>query len=249
VEAGTLSCSGCGAAVSPELARCPYCDARLATIRCPSCFGMVFSGATHCPHCGSRALAPGPAETVAGPRSCPGCATPLEPTAFGSLMTDACPRCAGIWLDTVAFEQVCRDKELDATVFAGSPVVAQLPCEPAAPAQSTRARPFYVRCPVCHTMMNRVNFIEYSGVIVDVCKGHGTWFDRDELRRVVEFLRAGGMAKALERQRKSLEQERARLEQARARLDHARTGAISFQIGRDATTVMGFVDLIDLLFR
>jgi hypothetical protein len=195
VEAGTLSCSGCGAAVSPELARCPYCDARLATIRCPSCFGMVFAGATHCPHCGSRALAPGPAEAVAGPRSCPCCATPLEPTAFGSLMTDACSRCAGIWLDTVAFEQVCRDKELDATVFAGSPVVAKPSAGDVAPTEPTRPRPFYIRCP------------------------------------------------------ENLEQERTRLEQARARLDHARTGAISFQIGRDATTVMGFVDLVDLLFR
>jgi Zn-finger nucleic acid-binding protein len=44
--------------------------------------------------------------------------------------------------------------------------------------------------------MHRVNFGRCSSVVVDVCKTHGTWFDRDELRRVVEFIRAGGLDKA-----------------------------------------------------
>ena len=35
--------------------------------------------------------------------------------------------------------------------------------------------------------MNRVQFANCSHVIVDVCKPHGTWFDRDELRRIVEL--------------------------------------------------------------
>jgi Zn-finger nucleic acid-binding protein len=41
--------------------------------------------------------------------------------------------------------------------------------------------------------MNRANFSDRSGIIIDVCRGHGTWFDREELRRVVEFIRAGGV--------------------------------------------------------
>jgi hypothetical protein len=32
--------------------------------------------------------------------------------------------------------------------------------------------------------MNRVNFAEYSGVVVDVCREHGTWFDADERQRI-----------------------------------------------------------------
>jgi len=31
---------------------------------------------------------------------------------------------------------------------------------------------------------------------VDVCREHGTWFDKDELRRIVEFIRAGGLEQA-----------------------------------------------------
>src|SRR5262249_21960642 len=60
-------------------------------------------------------------------------------------------------------------------------------------------------------LMNRVNFARCSHVIVDVCKAHGTWFDKDELRRIVEFIRAGGLETAraeeiseLERQRRQL---------------------------------------------
>ena len=41
--------------------------------------------------------------------------------------------------------------------------------------------------------MNRVNFARCSGVIVDICKQHGTWFDRDELSRIVEFIHGGGL--------------------------------------------------------
>ena len=51
----------------------------------------------------------------------------------------------------------------------------------------------YLPCPVCGKLMNRINFANFSSVIVDVCREHGTWFDRDELRRIVEFIRAGGI--------------------------------------------------------
>jgi Zn-finger nucleic acid-binding protein len=53
----------------------------------------------------------------------------------------------------------------------------------------------YLPCPLCHNPMNRVNFGRVSGVIVDVCRDHGTWFDGGELTRVVAFAGGGGMAK------------------------------------------------------
>jgi hypothetical protein len=48
--------------------------------------------------------------------------------------------------------------------------------------------------------MNRVNFAHASGVIVDVCTNHGTWFDADELRRVLDFISAGGLESARQRE-------------------------------------------------
>ena len=59
--------------------------------------------------------------------------------------------------------------------------------------------------------MNRVNFGRRSGVVVDSCAKHGTWFDADELRRVVEFVRDGGLDRARAVEKEQLEEERRRL--------------------------------------
>ncbi|HEX4341027.1 MAG TPA: zf-TFIIB domain-containing protein [Polyangiaceae bacterium] len=40
----------------------------------------------------------------------------------------------------------------------------------------------YLKCPACGEAMQRKNFRESSGIIVDVCPYHGVWFDRGERR-------------------------------------------------------------------
>jgi Zn-finger nucleic acid-binding protein len=64
----------------------------------------------------------------------------------------------------------------------------------------------YVPCPLCHATMNRANFGKVSGVIVDVCKEHGTWFDGGELTRVVAFAANGGLVKTRAREKQEEEQ-------------------------------------------
>jgi len=54
-------------------------------------------------------------------------------------------------------------------------------------------------------------FAHCSGVVVDVCKAHGTWFDKDELRRIVEFIRAGGLETARADEMQELERKRQEL--------------------------------------
>jgi Zn-finger nucleic acid-binding protein len=41
--------------------------------------------------------------------------------------------------------------------------------------------------------MARMNFGRRSGVVVDVCGPHGTWFDGGELDAVLQFVRDGGL--------------------------------------------------------
>lgn len=53
-------------------------------------------------------------------------------------------------------------------------------------------RPQYRRCPACHQLMARKNFYRVSGILVDQCPDHGTWFDRGELKAAADFLRSGG---------------------------------------------------------
>jgi len=39
----------------------------------------------------------------------------------------------------------------------------------------------------------RRNFGRLSGVIIDVCRNHGVWFDDDELSRILDWTRRGGL--------------------------------------------------------
>jgi len=59
--------------------------------------------------------------------------------------------------------------------------------------------------------MNRINFARCSGVVVDVCKGHGTWFDRDELHEIVEFIRSGGLDVSRQKEKREIEYQREQL--------------------------------------
>jgi Zn-finger nucleic acid-binding protein len=49
----------------------------------------------------------------------------------------------------------------------------------------------YIKCPVCKGLMNRVNFGARSGVVIDKCI-HGIWLDNGELRKLLEWRKAGG---------------------------------------------------------
>jgi len=204
VEAQTLNCPMCGAASSTDATRCEHCGARLATVACPSCFGMMFVGAKFCSHCGAPAARTEvPAAT---PQPCPRCRVEMNAVVIGNTELRECPRCEGIWAITAALTQICADREKQAAVLG---VAAPLPTGAASEDQVR-----YVPCPICKKLMNRVNFAHCSHVVVDVCSQHGTWFDRDELRRIVEFIRAGGLESARAREIQELEQKRRELASA-----------------------------------
>ena len=77
--------------------------------------------------------------------------------------------------------------------------------------------------------MHRVNFAGCSGVIIDWCREHGSWFDSNELQQVVRFIQAGGMKKAREREKEKIQDEmsRLRLEQAQLLANQGRTASVT----------------------
>jgi Zn-finger nucleic acid-binding protein len=83
--------------------------------------------------------------------------------------------------------------------------------------------------------MNRSNFARSSGVIIDLCKQHGVWFDADELPKIIEFIDKGGLARARQKEKMALEEERAKLrdEQRKLAMMERRAGG-----GRD----LGYVE-------
>ncbi len=200
-----MNCPSCGAPVASDATQCDHCGARLATVACPSCFGMVFVGAKFCSHCGSAiSRTEVPADVV---EKCPRCKVKMDEVVIGKTKLHECAKCEGIWVDTAALQQICDDREQQAAVLGMAATLPQdeIPLETSI---------HYLPCPICNELMNRVNFAHCSHVIVNVCKQHGTWLDRDELRRIVEFIRAGGMDLARREEMAELDHKREDLKMA-----------------------------------
>jgi Zn-finger nucleic acid-binding protein len=127
-------------------------------------------------------------------------------------LLDQCNECGGLWVDQAAFERITADSERqESTLTALGTLTA---AREAIPADSMKV--VYLRCPDCDAIMMRKNFAHRSGVIVDVCSAHGIWFDREELARVIRFVREGGLADAKRRD----------LEEMKSEAERARWGAI-----------------------
>lgn len=129
----------------------------------------------------------------------------MQAVVIGEAAVRECSGCSGLWVDVSSFEKICADREQQAAVLGGaSPAPAQS-------AGDVVSKVRYVPCPECAKLMNRINFARCSGVIVDACRGHGTWFDRDELSSIVEFIRSGGLDAARTREKTQLEEARRQL--------------------------------------
>ncbi len=204
MHAGALNCPNCGAAVSTDAPNCPFCKSRLQTAVCARCHGMMWLGSKFCSHCG------GPAQPIViGAESghdCPRCHVSLTHLAFNQAYAEECPRCRGLWMQAGDFDRICSDAEAQ-TAASGW---AHIPVAP------LREEELYPRCPVCADRMSRQNFARRSGVMINICRAHGVWLDGDELRQVIEFIRAGGLDRARLLEREQLETARRKLAEDRA---------------------------------
>ena len=193
-----LNCPNCGAAVSSDKTECEFCHSRLKTVGCKSCLGVMFLGSKYCSHCGAKAVQ---VELLndAEAGNCPRCRIKLEIVKLDTTNIRECTRCGGVWCGIQAFEELCANKEQQAAVLGLF-----------ADALDRAVRPSivsYVPCPDCKQLMNRSNFARSSGVIIDICKKHGVWFDRDELPKIIDFITGGGMQRSREKERLALQDE------------------------------------------
>jgi Zn-finger nucleic acid-binding protein len=145
-------------------------------------------------------------ESAATNKPCPACRCPLVSGRAGDVVLACCETCGSVWLDREVFARVCRERETQAAMLVGpwmQPRQAGTSDQPA----DHRYRP----CPVCAKLMNRSNFAKYSGLILDTCRDHGTFFDPRELPALVHFIQGGGMDRMRERERDELKEDERRL--------------------------------------
>lgn len=126
-------------------------------------------------------------------------------TIAGDQPVEACRTCGGVWAPR---------STLDAVVEAARARPLPKDRPPRKRVGRNVGRVVYRRCPVCEAMMARRNFARISGVILDSCPEHGTYFDHGELPDVVEFVRGGGLELAQRKENEELARERARLRDA-----------------------------------
>lgn len=182
------------------------------SVRCSACSALVSAGASFCPQCGDP-LAQQQAATAE--HECPGCQAEgnrsmmvtwrLMPTPqrLEGHAVHGCRRCGGVWVDRETFD-VMVQSAVDQGVGDGRSVGVHRR------ELTMQGKVTYRACPGCGHTMNRRNFARISGVIVDECRNHGTFFDAGELEDVLGFVRSGGLLLARRRETEALERERQR---------------------------------------
>jgi Zn-finger nucleic acid-binding protein len=159
---------------------------------------------------------------------CPRCRQPLEISALPADERDdrvrECPRCGGMFVPREALAEILYRAEQRGAMLEEKR--AGLLLEPVT----------YLPCPLCHGSMNRVNFGRVSGVIVDVCQKHGTWFDGGELTRVIGFVASGGLTRT-----------RLRDDQAKREEKQRRVTAMTSDAHEDVDALAEWQSFVELL--
>jgi Zn-finger nucleic acid-binding protein len=157
-------------------------------LECPKCGAPIppTSGTATCGFCGTAVVIEPEAPPAAAPAGrapagdgatklpCPRCDVALFETRVGDFLLDGCGVCGGIWIDNACSRALTKHPV--------PKVVAMADRAERHATEQVDVLPEVV-CPQCGATMQRVREPR-SGVDLDVCKAHGTWFDARELQRV-----------------------------------------------------------------
>lgn len=104
--------------------------------------------------------------------NCPNCKDILIVLELDEVEIDFCTSCNGIWLDSGELELLVEDN--DKSDFKKIFI----------PHNGINEK--LKKCPRCKKKMNKVEVGEKEKIVLDECKkGHGFWFDADELQSVI----------------------------------------------------------------
>lgn len=198
-DAAVVRCSSCGAPRTGGEEVCRFCESEftlheqdLHTI-CPSCLTRISERAKYCHHC-STAITPESTASEVSDLKCPSCEEQpqLRSRHIGSENATVleCNKCAGLWLGHEAFNALSSRAERE---FQNRGAEVDWASFPEAEYDSDWR---YRMCPKCAYPMVRRVFGKRSGVMIDLCREHGVWFDPKELEMILAWIRSGGLLEA-----------------------------------------------------
>ena len=166
-------------------------------MKCKSCGAQLETGNTTCKYCGNKNdidLKGIHEFTVSKPeteRVCPNCNKTLQTIDIKStkehFYIEQCESCFGLFFDPEELAAI-----LNSTISNSIQIDYDRLGE-ISKNYKYNDNVVYKKCPVCRDLMNRKNFGTRSGVIIDTCKKDGIWLDGGELKRLMEWKKAGGM--------------------------------------------------------
>lgn len=216
-EVSTVRCPSCGGTVDASSNRCIFCQSLITSKLCPKCGRGVREDAKFCDGCGETLQSFDPPPVGSTNHRCPRCDEPLFSQTVGGFPVEVCDACMGMWIEHGVIENIYADAPKGLTPHRPLPLPQTDTIERSGPKPKA-----YIPCPECAKMMNPQNYGVRSGVIIDVCREHGVWFDADELNKILQFHANGGrpidrIADAKKAAKEALQQYR--VQEASTRLD------------------------------
>ncbi len=223
-----MDCKKCGAPLPVNRNRCEHCgvvnDIDLRAVKAPMVHGPHTDRV--CPHCDRVMIS-------------------VDLHIGDGFFIERCEGCGGLFFDPDELEGVF-EASVSQVFEADLERMAVLTEESATNYSNVK----YVKCPVCREIMNRRNYGARSGVIVDTCKMHGVWLDAGELRRLLHWVKAGGLLhdKAKQqRERKSEERTKRARQAERSIEDRGRMGSLDVDFG-DRDTFSAMPSIVRFIF-
>jgi Zn-finger nucleic acid-binding protein len=106
---------------------------------------------------------------------CPVCKESMIVLELNEIEIDFCTGCRGIWLDAGELELMFDTEDQR------QKLIDSLHEDPDNPEQK-------YKCPICSRKMVKVHIVDKKEILIDKCKKeHGLWFDKGELKTVIEF--------------------------------------------------------------
>ncbi|OKH25551.1 hypothetical protein NIES593_04205 [Hydrococcus rivularis NIES-593] len=107
------------------------------------------------------------------PITCPKCRAKLESFVYQGIEIDRCPKCAGIWLDSLEAERLKMIQGSESVDIGVSATGMSCACSEKE-----------LKCPKCHAKMIRMLDIDLYAIWYEQCsKCRGIWFDAGEFKK------------------------------------------------------------------